>query len=261
MTWLLSPLTAPLGAIWLLMVVGVAWLVRRGRWRAALSVACPAALLALVGSTPLAYDVVAAAERPLADTSIARVAPADVVIALGGGYYVSDHDQGGFAFSGAGSRVITALELARRGKARQIVLGGSVPIRGRPGLLATGLVQHWAAECGLAPVPVTNLGFCANTHDEAIRSKALCAERGWTNILLVTSALHLPRAVAVLNAQGLAVRSFACDFQAFGVPNDHRWSLVPRQEPFDVLALYLHEKIGWWVYRARGWIQTGSRWK
>ncbi len=46
----------------------------------------------------------------------------------------------------------------------------------------------------------------------------------------------------------------AADFQVVGVPKEMCFSPFPRQGRFDLLSLYLHEKIGWVVYRTRGWI-------
>jgi hypothetical protein len=39
-----------------------------------------------------------------------------------------------------------------------------------------------------------------------------------------------------------------------GVSQDSPLSPFPRQHRLFLLALYMHEKIGWWVYRARGWV-------
>lgn len=108
---------------------------------------------------------------------------------------------------------------------------------------------------GLTTMAVTNLGLCANTHDEAVRFKELSAQRGWRKVILVTSALHIPRSVAAFAAQGIAVVPVACDFQAYGVPPvEGDFSPFPRQSRFHQLALYLHEKIGWLAYRLRGWV-------
>ncbi len=34
----------------------------------------------------------------------------------------------------------------------------------------------------------------------------------------------------------------------------HGASPFPRQHRLELLSLYLHEQIGWWVYRWRGWV-------
>jgi len=214
----------------------------------------PAVLIFLIGSTSFVDAMVARAERPQALADIDRLAEADVVVALGGGYYLSENDTFGFSLSDGGSRVLTALELVRRRKAKDLVLGGSVPLAGKHGVGAT-LVQQWVLAWGLTTVAVTYLGLCANTHDEALRFKELSTQRGWRKVILVTSALHMPRSIAVFAAQGITVKPVACDFQAYGVPSvQGDFSPFPRQGRFRVLSRYLHEKIGWWVYRARGWV-------
>lgn len=256
-----APLAEPVGAIWCLMVLGVLWLVWRRQWQGAVWLGVPAVLIFLIGSTPLVDALVARAERPQLRTDMDSLAEADVVVALGGGFYVSENDMFGFALSAGGSRVLTALELVRRGKARALVLGGSGPLAGKPGVAASSLVQEWVLASGMTTVAVTNLGLCANTHDEALRFKALSAQRGWRKVILVTSALHIPRSVAVFAAQGIAVVPVACDFQAYGVPSMRGdFSPFPRQSRFHQLALYLHEKIGWLAYRWRGWVgaKTGA---
>jgi uncharacterized SAM-binding protein YcdF (DUF218 family) len=237
------------------MVLGVLWLLWRRQWQGTVWLAVPAVLMFLIGSTPLVDAIVARAERPQARTDIDSLPEADVVVALGGGYCVSEHDMFGFALGAGGSRVLTALELVRRGKAKALVLGGNVPPAGKPGVVASSLVQGWVLASGMTTVTVANLGLCANTHDEALRFKELSAQCGWRKVILVTSALHIPRSVSAFAAQGIAVVPVACDFQAYGVPPvQGDFSPFPRQHRLFLLALYMHERIGWWVYRARGWV-------
>jgi uncharacterized SAM-binding protein YcdF (DUF218 family) len=99
------------------------------------------------------------------------------------------------------------------------------------------------------------LGICANTHDEALQFRKLKEAEGWQKVLLVTSALHMRRAEAVFRKQGVDVTPVACDFQVHGVLGAPGFpSPFPRQHRLDLLSLYLHEQIGWWVYKWRGWI-------
>lgn len=237
------------------MVFGVVWLLCRRQRQSAAWVGVPTTLIFLVGSTPLVDAIVAQAERPQAQAGLEHLPEADVVVVLGGYSSPSKNDPLGFTLNSSGSRLLTALELVRRGTAKALVLGGSGPLPDNAGEASSVLVQQWILGAGLGNFAVTNLGLCANTHDEAVRFKVLSAERGWQTVLLATSALHMPRSVATFTAQGIAVVPVACDFQVCGVPpTPGGFSPFPRQDRFRLFSVYLHEKIGWLAYRWRGWI-------
>jgi len=258
--------------VWFLMFAGLCWLVARRHWRSAIWICIPTLLLFLLGSTPLAEMLVADAEAVAAggrhteanEGNGGGVSSEDgkggretVVLMLGGGYYVSDRDPYRFALCDGGTRVLTALELLRTEKASALLLGGSLPVSGRPDVSAPSLLESWVLAWGLASTAevITNLGICMNTHDEAVQFRKLEQAYHWRKVLLVTSALHIPRSVGLFKKQGIEVEPVACDFKVYGVPGARlSFSPFPRQGRFQVLGLYLHEKIGWWVYRARGWV-------
>jgi uncharacterized SAM-binding protein YcdF (DUF218 family) len=250
-----APLLEPLGALALLMALAVLWLLFRCQWRSALWLGVPTAAIWILGSSPLAETLAERAESSCATNTLAGLPAADAVVALGGGQNVSRHDPLGFSTGEAGDRVLAALEMVRRGKARTLVLGGTAAPPAPPNRTAIALVQDWVTAWHLAPGGVTNLGVCANTHDEALRCRQLQLQHGWQEVILVTSALHLPRSVAVFKKAGVEVIPVAADFQVAGVPQPVGcFSPFPRQHRFEILSLYLHECIGTVVYRLRGWI-------
>jgi len=276
-----SPLTEPLGAVWLLMVLGVLWLLVRRQWRSAIWLGIPTVLLFLLGSTPIAETLVAAeemrwegnaetlnGERLKTQSSELKsesrnseegqadspTTPADAVVALGGGDRVSKHDPLGFALSDGASRLLTAVELVRSGKAKTLVLGGSLPLARNPAPPAMAAVQDWVARWGLVSGAITNLGICLTTHDEAIAFKKLKDSQGWQRVILVTSALHMRRSEALFRKLGMNVIPVAADFGAWGVPREPVFSPFPRVNRVYLLSLYGHEKIGWWVYRLKRWV-------
>lgn len=89
----------------------------------------------------------------------------------------------------------------------------------------------------------------ASTRDEAERVGALARREGWSRVVVVTSALHARRACAAFEAVGLAVacapaRPMEYPVMTTGSPGD-RWR---------VFSPWLHEVVGWWWYRLRGWV-------
>ena len=115
-------------------------------------------------------------------------------------------------------------------------------------------VQDWVVSWRVINAPVMNLGLCANTHDEALAFRKLKESHGWKKVILVTSALHMRRSVALFKKQGIDVEAVPADFESYGVARDPGVSPFPRIGRFVLLSRYLHEKIGWWVYTWRGWI-------
>jgi uncharacterized SAM-binding protein YcdF (DUF218 family) len=72
-------------------------------------------------------------------------------------------------------------------------------------------------------------------------------------VLLVTSAYHMRRAQALFGAQGLAVIPAPTDYQqvmmAQVLPG---W--LPTVDALHQSTDALHEMVGFWVYRLRGWL-------
>ena len=238
------------------MALSVFVLLWRRERRGALWLMVPTVLLFLVGSTPLAEILVGAAERQSATGDVRAVVTSDAAVALGGNERASAYDVYGFAIGQSDERILTAAELVRLGKAKTLVLGGSAQSTpGKPGVPTMWLVRNWLLASGLVTTRVTNLGICANTHDEAVQFSKLKGLEGWQKVILVTSALHMRRAEAVFRKQGVEVTPVACDFQVYGVLGAPGFpSPFPRLHRLDLLSLYLHEQIGWWVYRWRGWV-------
>ena len=86
------------------------------------------------------------------------------------------------------------------------------------------------------------------TKENAAYSAALCRERGYKNVLLLTSALHMPRSMQFferyLGGQGIKVAAYPCDYtlNPKGQFNP-RW-LVPQLQAFDITCMALHEYVG-----------------
>lgn len=251
---LLSGYLDPLAALWLALLALTVWRLGHRKWRAALGSATLVAFIYVIGATPFPASLLASLERPYAGVRPETLPNVDAVVMLGGMTNPSTNDVFGFHFDGAVDRVITAVELVREHKARALVLGGGInPIIANPG--EGELLRRWIETWNVARVPVHLLGICLNTHDEAVRTKALADAQGWKRIILVTSAAHLRRGEALFKKLGMDVTCFACDFD--GLTSQQRSVMgyfVPSTKGFDLLATYLHEVVGWWVYRWRGWI-------
>jgi len=256
MVKLLTPLTEPLGLFWALVLLLAAWRLYRHEWRRAIGPLSLAVGLSFLECTKLPAHLLAGLERPYARTDLAQLPRADAVVMLGGVLSISTNDVFGFDLSPAADRAVMAAELVRRGKARALVLGGGGHGPGLTEPYEGQLVARWLSTWKTVSVPVYVLGNCANTRDEGQRTLALARAQGWQHLHLVTSASHMKRAAGVFRTLGLRVTCVACDFQGFSALEEPaRFSLVPGLGGLEKLGVYLHEEVGWWLYRWRGWVQ------
>ncbi|HNQ90876.1 MAG TPA: YdcF family protein [Verrucomicrobiota bacterium] len=252
---LLLPLTEPLGFLWVALVLWGVVLLGRRHGRAAAVALVTAVVLSLVGATRIPTRLLASLERPYAGVTIDRVQPADAVVMLGGILRQSAPEPLGFDLGTPADRVMAALELVRRGKARVLVLGGGGqgPRGGPP---AEGeLLLRWLNAWGLTNAPIHLLGICKNTRDEAERTLELMRQHRWKRVLLVTSAGHMRRAEAVFRRLSIPVQVVPCDFVGLTtLQYPASPTPLPRIEGFQHLSLYAYEVLGWWLYRLRGWV-------
>lgn len=93
-----------------------------------------------------------------------------------------------------------------------------------------------------------------NTHENALYSARILKNLGISRVLLVTSALHMPRAMAVFSKQGLTPIA-APSAPQIVVPNDPDFSFwLPDERSFFASRSIIKEYVGLLVYWVRGWI-------
>jgi uncharacterized SAM-binding protein YcdF (DUF218 family) len=251
----LEHLLSPIGLIWVVLLWGSGTLWRRRQRLLGMAVFGLAGAWWLVGASPFPAWLLAGLERPYVGRSQSPPA-ADAVVMLGGTHGYTSRGLLPMNFSESADRVTTAVELMRLGRARTLVLGGGYyryhGVR-RPD---SELLEVWLRGWKLPVGELVTLGICANTREEATKVGALARARGWQRILLVTTAGHLRRAEGVFRREGLSVIPVGCDFVGTDAMDESRtqWRLVPESQGFVWIQAWLHEELGWWWYRLKGWI-------
>jgi uncharacterized SAM-binding protein YcdF (DUF218 family) len=243
--------------LWLsLLGVGLLLLWKRSR-RGGLTLLAVGFAWWLVERTALPARLLAALEAPYLESVSFIPSSADAIVVLGGWGVAANHELLGLDFGLAADRLFTGIELARRGLAPVLVVGGAVAL-GDKEAPEPALVRQWIDHWDLMEQPVLGLGPSRSTRDEAMHVAVLAEARGWQQVLLVTSAWHMPRAEATFRAAGVNVVPVACDFVGTSrVNRPSKW--VPQTASLYMLQLWLHEIVGFQYYRARGWIRHGER--
>ncbi len=249
-------LMQPVGLLWMGLIVLTLILLSKKRWRLGLFAGVLTAMVTLCGCTDFPGWLLRGLEKPWAGVKIAELPVCDAVVVLGGGAEPSRFEAGEVHLTRAGDRVIMGMELIRLGKAPVLALGGnSVDFEGVKKVeadLVKGLLESWK----ISGAEIVSLGENEHTRQEAEKVRALATARGWKKVLLVTSANHMTRALAVFRTLGIEAVPVPCNFltTVSTAPGGSIFT-VPNWAGFEKVAIWSHETTGWWIYRWRGWIK------
>jgi uncharacterized SAM-binding protein YcdF (DUF218 family) len=246
----------PVGLAWIVFTVLTLLPLRQRRWRAALLPGGAWLLLTLTAALPVPHLLLASLEDDWPLVDLAAFPECDAIVVLGGGLEPSMREPSGMHLKGGADRLFTALTLARQGKGKRLIIGGGIfqTEDGHNVSEADG-AKEWLKAWSLTTVPVESLGGCADTHDEAIKVAALSKENGWQRVALVTSAFHMTRTHAVFAKAGVPVLPVPCNYESAPLRGRPlRWIGVPNATHLLHFECWLHEIVGWYAYRLRGWI-------
>jgi len=192
-----------------------------------------------------------------------QVPNGDVIVVLGGGTDPEQYPRQMVELNGAGDRVVYAAWLYHQGVAPHILLsGGYIPWMGE----RTSPAEEMATILSMLDVPEDAIWLemeSQNTHENALYSKEILKSKGIQKIILVTSAIHMPRSVALFKHQGLEVIPAPTDYFV----TESLWNellspslktilfnFIPSADNLGKITLAIKEYIGILIYRLRGWM-------
>jgi uncharacterized SAM-binding protein YcdF (DUF218 family) len=249
----------PLGLACLLCCAAMVLMWKRSRW-APVPVALALVVLLLASNGWVATSLVRSLEWQYIPQ--AELPVSDAIVVLGGGTKPAFPPRPTVDLSEAGDRVLYGAQLYRQGKAPlAIVSGGRIDWRGG----GTPESKDMAAILSTLGVPKSAIiqdPNSFNTHDNAVNVRKILDAKQLRRVLLVTSAMHMPRSLAIFRRQGIEAIPAPTDFLV--TQPDARESgsstqaillnLLPDSGRLDKTTQALKEYIGTVIYRLRGWI-------
>ena len=109
-------------------------------------------------------------------------------------------------------------------------------------------------EFGVPQAAIAFAGESRNTYENALEIKELRAAAPFDTALLVTSALHMPRALATFQKAGLPVVASSTDVRVIHKAERTIFDWLPDSEYLDLTTKALKEWIGFWAYGVRGYL-------
>jgi uncharacterized SAM-binding protein YcdF (DUF218 family) len=197
-------------------------------------------------STPLVSDALRGTiEDRAGPREVAALSAVPVTVVLGGGVAGPrspkrvDPD-----LNAAGDRLWHAARLYHAGKTAQLLLSGGTT-RSGDGTEAAAMrtVLH---DFGVPDSAILEEGASRTTRDNARNAAEMLRARGVDTVVLVTSALHMPRARQQFSTKGLTVIPAPTDFEVIDMPFD-LLRIIPTADALEGSGRAFKELLGWLV--------------
>jgi uncharacterized SAM-binding protein YcdF (DUF218 family) len=216
-------------------------------------VALTLALFALFGLSPLANLMILPLEQRFPVSDLAAAPPTGFVI-LGGALETRiSAARGEASLNEAAERLTIVAELARRFPRARIVFAGGVAdlLQPRSDVTEAVVARRLLESFGIPAERIAYEDQSRDTFENAVFTRNLVKPQPGETWVLVTSAHHMPRAIASFRAAGFPVTAYPVDFRTAG------WSdaLVPFHSASEGLRradVALREWIGLVAYRLEG---------
>ena len=188
----------------------------------------------------------------------------EAIVLLGGGTEPAIYPRPGVEINGAGDRVLYAAQLYKDGKAPIILLsGGEITWLNDGSATPAEDMAKILSSIGVPSEAMIIEDRSRNTYENALYAKELLGEKGINKILLVTSAMHMPRSVALFEAQDFEVTPLPVDYSV--VENQSAESqdsifitkilnIIPNASNLTLTTNALKEYLGTFIYQLQGWL-------
>jgi len=236
--------------IWVLFILLAAWYTKNQKRKRVLFIS--GVLLLLFFSNPfIIQQVISAYElKPVELTPAARY---DAGIVLGGFVSYDKKDDKGY-FNAASDRFIQTALLYKKGHINKIIVAAGNGYIVKHNFTEAAFIQQHLVALGIPKEVILIDGLSKNTLENAVRSKRLTDSiQLRAPFLLISSALHLPRARMVFSKLGMQVIPYPCDFDSKNVGNNFMEDvLLPSGLALNKWDNFIKEIAGIIVYKIRG---------
>ncbi|HEX6915253.1 MAG TPA: YdcF family protein [Chitinophagaceae bacterium] len=241
--FLLSP------AFWILILLGLSFIIRNQGRKKLLRIT--AAILFIVFTNPFLFNVCVRAWQPR-PKDIPAGKHYSAVILLGG-MTMSDRYERNF-FGPEADRFIQTTKLYHSGAVDKVLLTGGSPYLFRKVRLSEA--DHLKNELLAQGIPATDIiveNRSKNTYENAVYSKRLLDSLKLAPpYIVVTSALHVPRAAAVFKKAGVQAAFFPAAYRQIDHPRDIEDFIIPSTQLLSGWSTFLKEIVGLCIYRLTG---------
>jgi len=248
----------PLGLTCVLLVLALVCFWKRPK-TAATAIFLALLVLMLGSNSQVANRLVRSLELQFVPES--ELPQAAAIVVLGGATKPAFAPRPGVDLGEEGDRVLYAAKLYQEGKAPWVILsGGRIRWRGN-GPSESMDMAELVQGMGVPKQVILQDHRSLNTYENAVNVRQILETQGLNKpVLLVTSALHMPRSLLIFRRQGMQAIAAPTDFLVterdlqISSLQDFLLDLLPDAEALQRSTRALKEYMGLAVYRLRGWL-------
>jgi uncharacterized SAM-binding protein YcdF (DUF218 family) len=247
----------PLGLSCVLLLISLILIWKKRSRLALISISITLLVLFLCSSAWVSNAIVASLEFQNLPSEIPT---ADAIVVLGGATESAIPPRPWIELREEGDRVLYGGKLYRDGKAPRLILSGG-RVDWRPS--SASEAEDMATLLETMGVPRSAMLLepkSLNTRENAVNTQQIMQAQGIQRILLVTSAMHMPRSLMIFRKLGIEAIPAPTDFTALQLDQASQSSFeatildsLPDADQLRRTNRALKEYIGILVYRLRGW--------
>jgi len=211
-----------------------------------------ALLLLIVFSNPFFFRILAGAyERKAVILNTNEKYQAGIVL---GGFISYNVKTDEAYFNPASDRFIETALLYKKGNIGKIIIAAGNGYVVKHNFQEASFVKDKLVELGIPQENIFTDGLSRNTYENAVNSKRICDSLHLNGpFILISSAMHLPRAEKLFMKQNLDIRSYPCDFMTKNVANNF-WEdyLLPSSLTLTNWDIFIKELCGFVIYKIIG---------
>lgn len=236
--------------LWLLLFGLIFFLIRRTKITGIFLVIAFAVLV--VSGSPLSTELYQQHERQYPASPLDQHPSVSAIVILGGDVALPLAPRTNSEIQG--NRVLHAYRLYKARKAQLIIIsGGNVFPQGgvqSEAFYTAKVLREW----GIPGEVILIEGRSRNTYENALETRKILKDKQIDKILLVTSAFHMPRALATFRTAGIDAVPSPSSYSIADYTRPRILDWVPSVGNLVRMQAVIHENLGILVYRYRGWI-------
>lgn len=233
--------------LWLAMLTGLIVY----RKNAALGFLFVSVVIFWIFTTPIvSSNMLASLEQQYLPVPVDESPQADAIVVLGGSVAAPESPRLEVELTDSSDRILHAARLYRAGKAPIVIATGGASDSSPEAFAMKALLKEWGVPGKNIVIETESL----NTFQNSVNTKPLIDKRGVKRVLLVTSAIHMPRALATFQTFGINVIPSPTDYIEEDRKNYEIIDFLPDLDSLGKTSLVIKEYLGMMVYRWRGWI-------